>query len=147
MRKLLAAGAAVATLLSVPTFVMAQVGGNLAATPSEPLELSLTGAGPTLSATTFELVTGDYYRLVISSDGGAEALFTAPGLFQNVWMNQIVVEGVEIKLWGAAAAVGGIEVGEEGPGNVTITFVPIRPGEYPFWIDEEAGIGGTFIVE
>jgi len=43
--------------------------------------------------------------------------------------------------------VAGVEVGEGGAGDVAITFVPIRPGEYQFWIDEEAGIGGTFIVQ
>ena len=144
MKKLLAATAVVATLAAVPVF--AQVGGNLAATPAVNLELNLTGAAPALSATTFELVTGDYYRLTINSDGGAEALFTSPEFFQNIWMNQIVVSGIEIKLWGAAAAVACIEVGEAGVGAAAITFVPIRPGEYPFWIDEEAGIGGTFIV-
>lgn len=144
MKKLLAAAAVVATLAAVPTF--AQVGGNLAATPAVNLVLDLAGAAPTLSANTFELVTGDYYRLTINSDGGAEVLFTSPELFQNVWMNQIVAAGVEVKLWGAAAAVAGIEVGEGGPMTVAITFVPVRPGEYPFWIDEEAGIGGTFIV-
>ena len=130
MKKLLAAAAVVATLAAVPVF--AQVGGNLAATPAVNLELNLTGAAPALSATTFELVTGDYYRLTINSDGGAEALFTSPEFFQNIWMNQIVVSG--------------IEVGEAGVGAAAITFVPIRPGEYPFWIDEVAGIGGTFIV-
>ncbi len=144
MKKLLAATAVVASLAAVPTF--AQVGGNLAATPAVNLELNLTGATPTLSATTFELVTGDYYRLTINTDGGAEVLFTSPTLFQNIWMNQIVVSGMEIKLWGAAAAVAGVEVGEGGAGAVAITFVPIRPGEYAFWLDEEAGIGGTFIV-
>lgn len=144
MKKLLAATAVVASLAAVPTF--AQVGGNLAATPAVALELNLTGAGPTLSANTFELVTGDYYRLTINSDGGAEVLFTSPTLFQNVWMNQIVAAGVEVKLWGAAGAVAGIEVGEGGPMSVAITFVPVRPGEYAFWLDEDAGIGGTFIV-
>ncbi len=145
MMKLLS-GVAVATLLAA-TAAHAQVGGNLAAVPAERLELGLTGAAPALSETTFRLVTGDYYRLTITTDGGAEVLFTAPTFLQNIWMNQIVVAGMEIKRWGGATAVQGIEVGEGGPGDVQITFVPIRPGEYPFWIDEEAGIGGMFIVE
>lgn len=147
MMKLLA-GAAVATLLAA-TASQAQVGGNLAAVPAVRLALDLTGASPTLSATTFQLVTGDYYRFTITTDGGAEVLFTAPTFLQNIWMNQIVVAGMEIKLWGAAAAVQGIEVGEGGAGEVQITLVPIRPGEYPFWIETEGGlrIGGMFIVE
>jgi hypothetical protein len=147
MKKLLAATAVVATLLAAPAMVQAQVGGNLAATPAERLELGLTGAGPTLSANTFELVTGDYYRLTITTDGGAEVLFTSPGLFQNSWMNQIVVAGMEIKLWGGGAAIAGVEVGEGGPGDVQINFVPVRPGEYPFYLGEDATEpAGMFIV-
>ncbi|MCW5712917.1 MAG: hypothetical protein KIT43_00180 [Bauldia sp.] len=145
MKKLLT-GIAAAALLAT-TAAQAQVGGNLAAPPAVNIELALTGAGPALSETTFNLITGDYYRLTITTDGGAEVLFTAPTFMQNIWMNQIVVAGMEIKLFGGAAAVAGVEVGEGGAGNVQITFVPIRPGTYPFWLDEEAGIGGTFIVE
>jgi hypothetical protein len=145
MNKLLI-GVAAATLLAT-TAAQAQVGGNLAAPPAVNLVLALTGAAPALSETTFTLTTGEYYRLTITTDGGAEVLFTAATLFQNIWMNQIVVAGMEIKLWGAAAAVAGVEVGEGGAGDVAITFVPIRPGEFPFWIDEEAGIGGMFIVQ
>ncbi|MGV8841602.1 MAG: hypothetical protein ACWA6X_15030 [Bauldia sp.] len=144
--KKIVTGAAMAVLLAAGA-AQAQVGGNLAAAPAENLTLALTGAGPALSETTFTLTTGDYYRLTITTDGGAEVLFTAATFFQNIWMNQIVVAGMEIKLWGGATAVAGVEVGEGGAGDVAITFVPIRPGEYPFWIDEEAGIGGTFIVQ
>ena len=144
MKKLLT-GVAVATLLAAAS-AQAQVGGNLAATPAENLVLDLTGAAPALSANTLELVTGDYYRLTINSAGGAEVTFQAPEFFQNIWMNQIVAGGVEVKLWGAAGAVAGVEVGDGGAMSVAITFVPIRPGEYTFTIDEEAGITGTFIV-
>lgn len=145
MKKLLT-GIAAAALLAT-TAAQAQVGGNLAAPPAVNITLALTGAAPALSETTFTLTTGEYYRLILNTDGGAEVLFTAPTLMQNIWLNQIVVAGMEIKLWGGAAAVAGVEVGEGGAGEVQITFVPIRPGEYPFWIDEEAGIGGMFIVE
>ena len=79
-----------------------------------------------------------------SAFGAAEVLFLSPDLFNNVWMNQIVAGGVEVKMWGDS--VKGIEVGQGGPMEVAITFVPVRPGEYAFTLDGVTGVGGTFIV-
>lgn len=141
MKKLL--GAAALTLaVAAPSLALAQ--GNLAAPPATNLELSITGANAALSESTFTLQTGHYYRLTIITDGGAELLFTAPDLLNNSWLNQIVVSGIEIKLFGDT--VKGIEVGEGGPGEVAITFVPVRPGEYSFFLGEDEA-AGTFIVE
>lgn len=131
-------------LAAIPSLAFAQ--GNLAAPPATNLELAITGANAALSADTFNLTTGTYYRLTITSDGGAELLWMSPDLLNNAWINQIVVAGVEIKLWGDT--VKGIEIGEGGPAEVQITFVPVRPGEYAFYFDGEDDIpGGTFIVE
>jgi hypothetical protein len=146
-RKVLAGLAGAAALALIPLGAQAQVGGNLAATPAVNIELNLTGAGAALSAPSFELVTGDYYRLTINSDGNAEALWTSPIFMQNIWINQIVIAGVEVKLWGGATAVAGIELGEQGVSAAAITFVPIRPGEYEFVVETDAGEQvGTFIV-
>lgn len=131
-------------MMAVPSLAFAQ--GNLAAPPATNLELAITGPNGAVSANSFNLTTGSYYRLTITSDGGAELLFMAPDLLNNAWINQIVVAGVEIKLWGDT--VKGIEIGEGGPAEVQITFVPVRPGEYAFYFEGEDDIpGGTFIVE
>ena len=70
-------------LALTPVAVMAE--GNFAAPPAERLELSITGAGDALelSATTFEIETGRYYRLTVTSDGADEVLWAAPDLFLN----------------------------------------------------------------
>lgn len=143
MKKGLVAAAALAALTLAP--VAAQAEGNLAATPSTRIDLAITGGNHAVSTDAIDIETGKYYRLVITSDGGAEVLFTAPDLFNNIWLNQIVVAGAEIKMWGTGFK--GVEVGEEGPNEVTITFVAIKPGDYEFFVTgEDAVTGGTFHV-
>ncbi len=143
MNKLVSAAVFAAGVAALPSLVLAE--GNLAQTPSTALALDITGANHAVSADTFDVETGRYYRLVITSDGGAEVLFTAPDLFNNVWLNQIVVAGAEIKMWGTGFK--GVEVGQEGPNEVTISFVAIKPGDYGFFVTGDDGAtGGTFHV-
>ncbi len=144
MKRILAAVAGVAVLAATPSFVEAE--GNLAATPATRIDLALTGPGATPSLTTIELVTGKYYRLTLTTDGGAEALFTSRTFFDNVWINQVVVSGIEIKMWGDSFK--GIEVGEQGAGEVQITFVAVRPGDYEFTIEGgPTDTVGKFVVK
>ncbi len=144
MKRILVAAAGLATLVATPSLVQAE--GNLAAPPATTITLALTGAGATPSMTSIDLVTGKYYRLTLTSDGGAEALFTARTFFDNVWINQLVVSGIEIKMWGDSFK--GIEVGEQGAGEVQITFVAVRPGDYEFVIEGgPTDTVGTFVVK
>ncbi|MCW5712918.1 MAG: hypothetical protein KIT43_00185 [Bauldia sp.] len=133
-----------AAVLGAPATSLAQ--GNLAAPPAEVVTLAITGANANLSATSFEFVTGEYYRLNITSDGLAEVQFAATTFFNNVWVNQVVAGGVEIRMWGNTFKA--IEVGEGGPMEVSVFFVPVRPGEHQFTFvgDAPAGTGGTFVI-
>lgn len=144
MKKHIRSAAIAAALLAAPAVAVAQ--GNLAAPPAEVVTLAVTGANATLSATNFEFLTGEYYRLVITSDGLAEVQFAAQTFFNNVWVNQVVAGGVEIRMWGNTFKA--IEVGEGAAMEVSIFFVPVRPGEHPFTFvgDAPAGTGGTFVI-
>jgi hypothetical protein len=145
MRKHIGAAVLVAALLGAPAWSQAQ--GNLAAPgTAETVTLAVTGANAILSATTFEFLTGKYYRLTITSDGNAEVQFAAQTFFNNVWVNQVVAGGVEIRMWGNTFKA--IEVGEGGPMEVNIFFVPVRPGEHQFTFvgDAPAGTGGTLVI-
>ncbi len=139
MMKLLA-GAAIALggLLS-PGIALAQ-GGNLAAPPAENLELRIVGNGPALSATTFELLTGKYYRLTLKSDGAAEFMFSSPDLLANSNLRLVVVNDIEIHL--QSLIFRGIEF--DAGGEASFTFVVIRPGEYEFTVGDAKG---TFVVK
>jgi len=117
--------------------------GNLARPPSTPLPtLELKGDG-TMSQAEYHIETGKYYRLDITSDGKEEMAWFAPELFRNSWVNQVVVNGLEIK------AFGFYSLEFDDAGTFRIMFLPIRPGTYPFWVAgfEDKGMTGAFIVK
>jgi hypothetical protein len=116
--------------------------GNLASLPTT-LELSIDSAKLAYSQTEYELETGKYYRWVITHDGLEELMVRAPDLFRNSWINQVVINDLEVHTSGA---IYGLEFDDEG--TLVISFVPIRPGNYAFFSPgfEERGLSGTFIV-
>ncbi|MGB3339365.1 MAG: hypothetical protein WBA73_19490 [Devosia sp.] len=121
----------------------AQAEGNLAANATRLPDLMIDSEALTFSETTFELETGKYYRLRIVHDGGEELAVVAPELFRNSWINQVIINDLEITPYGLYS----VEFDDEG--TVDVWFVPIRPGEYKFWADgyEERGLAGTFVVK
>ena len=116
--------------------------GNLAsrATRLEPLQIK---GDLTFEPKEFQLETGKYYRWRIESDGGDEFMIQAPELFRNVWINQIVVNDLEVHTSGA---IYGVEFDDEG--TIDIWFVPIRPGEYEYYARgyQSRGMTGKFVV-
>ena len=116
--------------------------GNLAANGTK-LELKIDTENLKFSQNEFDLETGKYYRMDISVDDADDTAFMAPELWRNVWINQIVVNDLELKTqvpysleWDAA-------------GTFNVSFVPIRPGEYDFWVEgyEDKGLKGKFVVK
>src|SRR5512145_1843318 len=51
----------------------------------------------------FELMAGQGYRWPVTAKGEFEYKFMAPDFFRNVWMNQIVIEDLEVHMAGAPA--------------------------------------------
>jgi hypothetical protein len=115
--------------------------GNLASRPVDLAPLMLKG-DLSMSQTEYALETGKYYRIEISSDGQEEFAWMSPELFRNAWVNQIVVNDLEVKSYGVYS----LEFDAEG--TFEMTFVPIRPGRYDFWVDgyEGRGMLGAFVV-
>ena len=70
------------------------------------------------------LESGRYYRIDIIGDGSQELGLVGPGFFRAIWVNQISVEGLEIRPLGLDS----IEFDEAG--TMRITFVAIKPGQY-----------------
>ncbi|MFK8252144.1 cupredoxin domain-containing protein [Ancylobacter terrae] len=87
---------------------------------------------------------GKSYRLKVTSNGGKEYKFMAPEFFRNVWMNQIVINHLEIHPYGAPHH---IEFDEEG--TIALEFVPIRTGTFDWWIEglQDKGMKGTLTVK
>ena len=116
--------------------------GNLASRATRLPDMAIDSAELSLSISNFQLETGKYYRWRIVHDGGEEFQIMAPDLFRNSWIDQVVVADLEVQPMGLYA----IEFDDEG--TIDVWFVPIRPGDFEFWIDgyENRGLAGKFEV-
>ena len=125
---------------SFPILISAE--GNLASRATRLPDMMIDSAELTLSSSNFELETGKYYRWRIVHDGGEEFQILAPDLFRNAWIGQVVIEELEVKPLGMHS----VEFDDEG--TIDIWFVPIRPGNFDFWVVgyEDRGLAGTFVV-
>ncbi|MGI9504101.1 MAG: hypothetical protein ACR2RE_13715 [Geminicoccaceae bacterium] len=87
----------------------------------EPIKLS---SGQPLTEGPYELESGKYYEIEIEADGSAEIALNGADFFRNVWINEIVVNDLEIRPLG----VDSLEFDDEGV--MEISFVTIRPGSF-----------------
>jgi hypothetical protein len=113
----MAAGLAVAP----SSTVFAQAGLLGGRTDLEPITLA---SGKPLASAPYELTSGKYYRIAIQSDGSAELALAGPEFFRNMWVNEVVINNIEVRPLG----IDSIEFDDEG--EATISFVPIRPGTF-----------------
>lgn len=92
----------------------------------------------------YELESGKAYQLDIVSKGGKEYKFFSPELFRNIWINQIVINHLEIHGPGAPH-----HLEWDDAGAIRIEFVVIRPGSFKWWIDglESRGMAGAFVAK
>jgi hypothetical protein len=96
-------------------------------------EINLT-AGELKSAGEYELLSGSYYTLSITSDGTQEQSVEGPDFFRNIWINEIVINQIEVR------PMGGIDSLEfDAAGTARISFIAIRPGSYVFRIRGTTG--------
>jgi hypothetical protein len=97
----------------------------------------------TVNQKDFELIAGQGYRWKITSAAGLEYKF-ATDLFRNVWMNQIVINDLEVHMNGAPAW---LEFDAEG--TMQVQFTTVRPGSYTWSVPDLAdkGMKGTIIIK
>jgi hypothetical protein len=81
----------------------------------------------------YQLQSGGYYRIEILSDGTQEIAIEGPGFFRNVWVNEIVINDLEVRPLG----VDSIEFDDAG--TVEMSFVAITPGQYDIRIRGTTG--------
>ena len=112
----------------------AQVGGNLTAGPPLDIHLEIaTGSdGPVLSTTAFDLVTGEYYRLNVTSDGVEPWRLEVDELLRNSHLRLVTINGIEVHL--QALAFRAIEF--DVAGTAQFGFTPIRTGELEFTVGD-----------
>jgi len=95
------------------------------ATDLPPLQLS---AGKAFPKEPIQLEAGKYYRWKIESDGTSEMAIAAPDFFRFIWINEVVIDDIEVRPLGLDS----IEFDDAGA--VVISFVPIRPGEFEYFM-------------
>lgn len=105
-----------------------------------PLKLS---AGQAFPKEPIKLEAGKYYRWTIESDGTSEMAIAAPQFFRFIWINEVVINDIEVRPLGLDS----IEFDDAG--EATISFVPIRPGAFDYFMPNAPGDAyrGKIIVQ
>ncbi|MEY8880908.1 hypothetical protein [Donghicola sp. XS_ASV15] len=96
----------------------------------EPIQLS---AGTPLTQAPWVLESGSYYEFEIQGDGSQELALVGPEFFRAIWIDEIVVEGLEIRPLGLDS----IEFDEAG--EMEIGFIALKPGSYYMKIPGSTG--------
>ena len=110
-----------ALLVGLMPEAMAQSGLLTRPVDLAPITLS---AGAPLAEAPYELEAGKQYSLVVQADGSAELAIHGPDFFRNVWINEIIINDIEVRPLGLDS----IEF--DAAGEAEITFVTIRPGTF-----------------
>ena len=139
-----------ATLLAtLPLTAVVQPGKAQSAATSESPELGLAGllsgqnkidlppitlsAGQPLAPEPWALKSGRYYEFTIEGDGSQELGLAGAEFFRAIWIDEIVVEGLEIRPLGLDS----IEFDEAG--EMEIGFIAIKPGRYELKVPGTTG--------
>lgn len=127
-------------LVSVP----ASAEGDLTIRPKRLPDLVLGSeqSDYSMSQTRYEMETGQAYKLAIESTGRKEYAMKAPEFFGSIYLRKVEAGDMEIK------AVSLKELEFEQEGEAEIYFVPVKPGEYKFYMEglEHKGMEGVFSV-
>jgi hypothetical protein len=70
------------------------------------------------------LKSGTGYELEITADGSGEIQLAGPGFFRAIWVNEVVINDLEIRPYGLES----LEFDDEG--TMEIEFIAIKPGQY-----------------
>ena len=96
----------------------------------DPITLS---SGMPLAAKAYELESGGYYKIDIVCDGSAELAISGSAFFRNIWMDEVIINDIEIRPLG----IDSLEFDNEG--TATLKFIAIRPGTYELRIPGTTG--------
>ncbi|GAD56626.1 hypothetical protein [Limimaricola cinnabarinus] len=95
-----------------------------------PITLS---TGMPLAQAPLTLKSGTYYEIEIEADGSQELALVGPEFFRAIWIDEIVIEGLEIRPLGLDS----VEFDEAGV--MEIGFVAIKPGRYEIRVPGTTG--------
>ena len=81
----------------------------------------------------YTLKSGGYYRMKIVADGSQELALSGGDFFRAVWVNEVVINDIEIRPLG----VHSIEFDDAG--EAEISFIAIMPGRYTLSVPGSSG--------
>jgi len=111
-----------AVLLSAPN---AWAGGaGLLTGGAQDLAPITLSSGMPLADAPYDLESGKYYSVDIVCDGSAELAISGAEFFRNIWIDEIIINDIEVRPLGLAS----LEFDDEG--TATIKFIAIRPGRF-----------------
>lgn len=98
--------------------------GLLDSTNKEELEELTLSVGKPISDEPLMLKSGTAYEIEIVADGTGELALEGAGFFRAIWINEIVINGLEIRPLG----IDSVEFDQAG--TMEIEFIAIKPGRY-----------------
>jgi len=107
--------------------------GLLAKCNREDLPPITMASGKPLAEGDLSLQSGAYYRIEIVSDGSAELALAGADFFRAVWINEVVINDLEIRPLGLDS----FEFDDEG--TIELSFIAIKPGHYTLSIPGSKG--------
>lgn len=120
------AALATAACLTATTAIAHDFGfaGVLSNDNSEELEPIILSVGQPISEAPITLKSGTLYELEITADGTGELALEGPGFFRAIWVNEVVINGLEVRPFGLES----LEFDDEG--TMELEFLAIKPGQY-----------------
>ena len=85
--------------------------------------------------------SGKYYEWEITSDGSQELALAGAGFLHAIWIDEIVIQGIEIRPLGLDS----LDFDEAG--TVEISFLAIKPGTYTFGVPDRPTQTLEIIIE
>ena len=107
--------------------------GLLSATNRADLPPITLSAGQPLAAAPLVLKSGTYYEIEIEADGSQELALAGPGFFRAIWIDELVVEGIEMRPLGLDS----MEFDEAG--TLEMSFIAVKPGAYELFVPGSHG--------
>lgn len=120
-------------LFTAGNLAYAQGSAGLLSGGAETLAPITLSSGMPLASEPYVLTSGEYYEIDINCDGSAELAISGSEFFRNIWVDEVVINDIEIRPLGLDS----LEFDDEG--TATIKFVAIRPGRYEVRIPGTTG--------
>lgn len=90
-------------------------------------------SGQPVASSEYMIKSGGYYRIEINADGSQELALSGGDFFRAIWINEIVIEDIEIRPMG----VHSIEF--DSAGTAVLSFVAVLPGRYTLSVPGSSG--------